>query len=156
MLTEGGLIDFWPHVPPPENPLIAFVLLPVSLSSVSLPLMKLQMNRPPPSRLSLLAPRPASSLRSCLQLSLRTSLSVLLPLCQLISLFIPLLHSVPLFLSRSSSPASVVLLCLFSPVSSLWSCSWHPPSFFLSSHVEVGRGVANLWSISPEVLLGFS
>lgn len=37
----------------PENPLIAFVLLPVSLSSVSLPLMKLQMNWPPPSCLSL-------------------------------------------------------------------------------------------------------
>lgn len=50
--TEGGLIDFWPHVSSPENPLIAFVLLPVSLSSVSLPLMKLQMNWPPPSCLS--------------------------------------------------------------------------------------------------------
>lgn len=156
MLTEGGVIDFWPRVPPPENPLIAFVLLPVSLSPVSLPLMKLQMKRPPPSCLSR---RPASCLRSRLQLWLRTSLSVL-PLCELISLFIALLRSVSLFLSLSSAHASIVLLSLFSPVSSLWSCSWRPPSFFCvailpsSTYVEA-REVASLWSMSPEVLLGF-
>lgn len=64
----------------------------------------------------------------------------------------PLLHSVSLFLSLSSSHASVVLLSLFSPVWSLWSCSWLPPSF---TYVE-GRDVANLWLMRPEVLLGFS
>lgn len=145
VLSEGGHIDFCPHVSSAENPLIAFVLLPVSLSSVSLPLMKLQMNWPPPSCLSLCARSPACM---CLQISLHTSLSLLLLLSWLISLFIPLLlHSFSLLLSLSSScfHAFLALLSHFHSSRLFGLCFSFPSTghSFLFSNME-GSDDANM------------
>lgn len=111
-----------------KTPLIAFVLLPVSLSpAASLPLMKLPTSRPPPSCLPPLAPRPASPLRSWL--SLRSSLSVLLPLRSDFSI-----HPPPPFCLTVLKP--FFLSCFYSTFVTLLARRLVSPEPFLASHLH--------------------